>query len=156
MPGKPRKRKRIDAHDTNILSDPQFDQILNPDGTLYDPRTGNKKYWACSDEDMPTALGRGYKRLERTPDGPRPAKWFDGQSDSGAGYKVNNQLTWMVIDKERGDAIQAASEERHNRVMKATQAKIKDPSQDDSRYLSYSKDPGYRNRFSVSTSEEAR
>lgn len=146
----PKRRKRKDPIDQNVLSDPQYDQILNPDPT--------KKYWGVSDEDMPVALGRGYRRLERSsdPDAPRPARWFDGQADSGPGYRVNNQLTWMEIDKERADAIQAASEERHNRVMRATQQKIHDPSQDDTRYLSYSKDPGYRNRFSVSASEEAR
>lgn len=143
-----KRRKRIDAQDTNILSDPQYDQILNPDPS--------KKYWGCTDEDMPTAIGRGYRRMERSADGARPAKWWDGQSDSGAGYKVNNELTWMEIDRDRGDAIQAAAEERHNRVMRATRDKIKDPSQDDTRYLSYTKDPGYRNRFSVSQSEEAR
>ena len=143
-----RRSKRKDPIDQNVLSDPQYDQILNPDPT--------KKYWGVSNEDMPTAIGRGYKRLERSEDGPRPARWFDGAADSGAGYRVNNELTWMEIDKDRADAIQAASEGRHNRVMRATAQKIKDPSQDDSRYLSYSKDPGYRNRFNVSTSEEAR
>jgi|SRR6185312_10766546 len=142
------RRKRKDPEDTNILSDPQYDQVVNADKS--------KKYWFVSDEDMPTAFGRGYARVERTKDGPRPAKWFDGQADHGPGYKVNNQLTLMSIDKERGDAIQKAGEERHNRVLKATQMKIKDPSQDDTRYLSYSKDPGYRNRFSISQSEEAR
>jgi hypothetical protein len=142
------RRKRKDPVDTNILSDPQYDQVLNADPS--------KKYWYVSDEDMPTAFGRGYERVERSTNGPRPAKWYDGQADHGPGYKVNNQLTLMAIDKERGEAIQHAAEERHNRVLKATQAKIKDPSQDDTRYLSYSKDPGYRNRFSVSQSEEAR
>ena len=142
------RRKRKDPVDQNILSDPQYDHILNADPT--------KKYWGVSDEDMPVALGRGYKRLERTEDGPRPARWFDGGADSGSGYRVNNQLTWMEIDKERGDAIQSASEERHNRVMRATRQKVLDPSQDDTRYLSYSKDPGFRNRFNVSASEEAR
>ena len=150
------RRKRKDPEDTNILSDPQYDQVVNADGTLYDPEKGDKKYWGCSDEDMPTALGRGYVRVERTKDGRRPAKWYDGQADHGPGYRMNNQLTLMEIDKRRGDAIQRASEERHNRVLKATQMKIKDPSQDDTRYLSYSKDPGYRNRFSISQSEEAR
>jgi hypothetical protein len=144
----PRKRKRIDAADTNILSDPQYDQVLNADP--------GKKYWGVSDEDMPTALGRGYRVVERTPNGARPAKWWDGQADHGAGYRLNNQLTLMEIDKDRGDAIQAASEERHNRVMRAQRKKIMDPSQDDSRYLSYTRDPGYRNRFAVSQSEEAR
>lgn len=142
------RRKRKDPVDQNILSDPQYDQVLNADKT--------KKYWFVSDEDIPTALGRGYRRVERTANGPKPAKWYDGQADSGAGYRVNNQLTLMDIDKERGDAIQAHAEERHNRVMRATRQKINDPSQDDTRYLSYTKDPGFKNRFSVSQSEEAR
>ncbi|HXU23071.1 MAG TPA: hypothetical protein VN697_03465 [Tepidiformaceae bacterium] len=142
------RRKRPDPTDTNILSDPQYDQVLNADPS--------KKYWYVSDEDMPTAFGRGYARTERSANGPRPAKWYDGIADHGPGYRVNNQLTLMEIDKERGEAIQHAAEERHNRVLKATQAKIKDPSQDDTRYLSYSKDPGYRNRFNVTASEEAR
>lgn len=146
----PRGKKRIDAQDTNILSDPQYDQILNADSS--------KKYWGCADEDMPTAIGRGYKRVERSddPSAPRPAKWWDGQADQGAGFRINNQLTWMEIDKDRADKIQAASEERHNRVMRATAARIKDPSQDDTRYLSYTRDPGFRNRLAVSQSEEAR
>lgn len=143
-----RKRKRIDPQDINILSDPQYDQVVNPDPS--------KKYWGVSDEDMPTALGRGYRRVERTPSGARPAKWWDGMADHGPGYRLNNQLTLMEIDKERGEAIQRASEERHNHVLRAIRNKINNPSQDDTQYLSYTKDPGFRNRFTVSQSEEAR
>ncbi|HET7742937.1 MAG TPA: hypothetical protein VFL67_20005 [Mycobacterium sp.] len=134
------RRKRKDPVADNILADPTHDQVINQER--------GKSYWLVSDEDMSTALGRGYTRVERREGGPRPARYIDGTD--GAGYRVNNQLTLMEIPTERRDAIQAASEQRFNRVLGARRQAALNP-QSEGRYVSYDRDPAYPTKF-----EEAR
>ena len=134
---KKKRRKRHDPPSVNVLSDPTYDQVLNP-------RKG-KSYWFVADEDMSTAVGRGWTRVERTPNGPRPAKYIE--SESGAGYKVNNQLTLMECDTERRDAIQKASEDRGNARMKNAREMAKHPEREDTDYLLYSGVKGVKTKF---------
>lgn len=130
------RRKRKDPIGLSILADPQHDQVLNP-------RPG-KSYWHCSDEDMPTALSRGYVRVEATPEGPRPATALEAKD--GAGYRTNGQLTLMEIDTERRDLIQRAAEARFNRQLQGNrQAARKIP--DGNQYVSYAPEKGYATRF---------
>ena len=135
-----RKRKDPVSDFTNINGDPQYDQVVNPER--------GKSYWFVSDEDMSTALGRGYRRVERREDGPRPARWIEGTD--GAGYRVNNQLTLMEIDTERKEAIQKASEARFNRVLHGRRQSALHP-ESEGRYVSFQRDPNFPTKF-----EEAR
>ena len=129
-----RKRRDPVAHD--ILGDPRHDQVLNP-------RPG-KSYWLCSDEDMAVAKGRGYIRVERTPDGPQPATALEAQD--GAGWRVNGQLTLMEIDTDRRDAIQRRSEGQFNAMMHGNREAAKSPPQGN-QYVSFKQDDGFRTNF---------
>lgn len=134
------RRKRLDPIGANILADPQHDQVLNP-------RPG-KSYWHVSDEDMPTALARGYIRVERTPNGPRPATALEAAE--GAGYRTNGQLTLMEIDTERRDAIQRASEARFNQQLHGNRQAAREIPEG-TQYVSYEREKGFQTQFKEET-----
>lgn len=130
------RRKRRDPIGANIIGDPQHDQVLNP-------RPG-KSYWHCSDEDMPTALARGYVRVEVTPNGPRPATALEAKD--GAGYRTNGQLTLMEIDTERRDAIQRMAEGRFNAQLHGNRQAAREIPEG-TQYVSFEREKGFNTQF---------